>query len=660
MRVFTAGPRRKRRVLALVCTVALLALAIPSRALAVDYYVTTSGSDSADGLSIATAWATLQHAADTLVAGDTVHVADGDYQGFDVRSSGSAGSPISFLAASPAVRISADNPVTPDGINVENAAYIVIDGFTVDGRTRAGVRVAVSQFVTVRNCRAGFNGKWGIFSGFADDLLIENNETHNSVLEHGIYTSNSGDRPVIRGNWVHDNYANGIHMNGDASAGGDGTISGALVERNIIHGNGVGGGSAINMDGVIDSVVRNNLLFDNHASGISLYRIDGATGATGNLVVNNTIINASDARWCVNINTGSTGNRVINNILYNKHPWRGVISIDSSSKAGFSADYNSVMDRFSTDDGNSVIALAAWQAAGYGANSFLATPAQHFLNPGVDFHLLQSSPARDAGTSVDAPGSDLDGGPRPVGAGFDIGAYELQLINCGDGNADPGEICGEPSLPACADTCTTCLGCICAANDPVCGDLLLCGSEQCETNGDCAGGLVCEQCGCINPRVCDSGISMEKAKLKLRSDTFSLRAKGEAVIAKPWTGVDPAVSGIRIVVDSITGSGGVDATLPGGGLWKVNGSATRWKYIDPNATVSGINKAVIKDRSKKENGRLKWIVKGKGGVVALPDVNEVRTAVVLGASNECASIDWNPPAGAAPLCRGNSSKISCR
>ena len=77
----------------------------------------------------------------------------------------------------------------------------------------------------------------------------------------------------------------------------------------MIHGNGAGGGSGINMDGVTDSLVQNNLLYDNHASGISLYRIDGATGSHDNVVVNNTIVNAADARWCVNINTGSTGNR---------------------------------------------------------------------------------------------------------------------------------------------------------------------------------------------------------------------------------------------------------------------------------------------------------------------------------------------------------------
>jgi hypothetical protein len=100
---------------------------------------------------------------------------------------------------------------------------------------------------------------------------------------------------VIRNNLVHDNHANGIHMNGDQSQGGDGIITGALVENNVIRGNGVGGGSGINMDGVSDSVVRNNLVFDHHSSGISLYRIDGGAGSRNNLVVNNTFITAAAA-----------------------------------------------------------------------------------------------------------------------------------------------------------------------------------------------------------------------------------------------------------------------------------------------------------------------------------------------------------------------------
>src|SRR6266481_1050562 len=276
-----------------VCFSLVLLLVATTPGHAADYFVKNGGSDAADGLSLATAWATLNHAASVVNPGDVVHVQDGSYQGFYLDRAGTAAQPIMFVADGSAVQITADNGTTPDGINVEGADHVVIDGFIVNDRTRAGIRVAVASFVTVRNCHTGHNGHWGIFSGHAYDFTIENNEAYGSIVEHGIYVSNSGDRPIIRGNLVHDNHANGIHMNGDASEenpGEDGLISNAVVERNVIYGNGAGGGSGINCDGVTDSVIQNNLLYDNSASGISLYKIDGATGSTNNVVVNNTIV----------------------------------------------------------------------------------------------------------------------------------------------------------------------------------------------------------------------------------------------------------------------------------------------------------------------------------------------------------------------------------
>src|SRR5262245_57625797 len=110
----------------------VVTLVVVSPAAATDYYVKNGGSDASSGLSVATAWATLGHAAAVVNAGDTVHVLDGNYQGFDLRRSGSAGNPITFVADGPAVAITADNGVTDDGINVENAAHVVIDGFIVN------------------------------------------------------------------------------------------------------------------------------------------------------------------------------------------------------------------------------------------------------------------------------------------------------------------------------------------------------------------------------------------------------------------------------------------------------------------------------------------------------------------------------------------------
>jgi parallel beta-helix repeat protein len=389
------------------------------------YYVATSGSNSGDG-SAGSPWLTLQHAAGRVSAGDQVIVHPGNYAGFDLRRDGTATNPIRF-SAEPGVVIDSENSRTPDGINLEGADYVVIEGFTVIGVERAGIRSVTNTGVVIRSNRCDANGRWGILTGFSENILIENNECSRSAIEHGIYVSNSADNPIVRGNRSWGNRGNGIHMNGDINTGnGDGIISGALVEGNVIYDNGRGGGSGINCDGVQDSVIQNNLLYNNHASGISLYRIDGGGGSTGNLVINNTVVQASDGRWALNIRDGSTTNTVLNNIFYNHHSFRGSISVSADSLSGLVSDHNAVMNRFSVDGGGSVISLAQWRAATQqDSSSLLSTPAALFVDPATsDFHLKQESPAVDAGTSNQAPAVDFERGPRPQGARIDIGADE--------------------------------------------------------------------------------------------------------------------------------------------------------------------------------------------------------------------------------------------
>ena len=272
---------------------------------AVNYFVAPWGNDGYSGLSWDSAFVTLQHAADIVAAGDSVFAESGGYVGFDLRTGGSASLPVVFIGYGDTTTIITQNNITPDGINIENADWVVIDNFYVVGIQRAGIRVALSEHVVIKNNICSHNGRWGIFMGFADYAVIENNLCMYSQQEHGIYFSNSADHPIIRYNTCHHNNANGIHMNGDESMGGDGLITDATVECNIIYENGVGGGSGINCDGVAESRIFNNLLYLNHASGISLYQIDASAGSYNTKVYNNTIINASDGRWCLNINTGS-------------------------------------------------------------------------------------------------------------------------------------------------------------------------------------------------------------------------------------------------------------------------------------------------------------------------------------------------------------------
>ena len=65
---------------------------------------------------------------------------DGDYEGFDLRRGGTRDASVRFKAEGKHVRIVRGTAKTPDGINVEGAGYVVIEGFIVNEMPRAGVR----------------------------------------------------------------------------------------------------------------------------------------------------------------------------------------------------------------------------------------------------------------------------------------------------------------------------------------------------------------------------------------------------------------------------------------------------------------------------------------------------------------------------------------
>ena len=103
-----------------------------------DYWVGPGGRDREGSGGQRKPWATLQFAADHVKPGDTVHLLDGDYTGFFLSRSGEVRAPIRFIAERRSVRNTRRNRETPDGINIEGAGHIVVDGFVIDEMPRAG------------------------------------------------------------------------------------------------------------------------------------------------------------------------------------------------------------------------------------------------------------------------------------------------------------------------------------------------------------------------------------------------------------------------------------------------------------------------------------------------------------------------------------------
>src|SRR4029453_15223728 len=115
--------------------------------------------------------------------------------------------------------------------------------------------------------------------------------------------------------------------------------------------------SPINWAGGDHTVFPKNLIYHNHAFGISLFSTDGSHGSSRNKVYNNTIVMALNGGWAVNIpkskgNGGSpVGNIVKNNILYTERADKGAIAVYSTAAGVLTSDYNVVVDRFSTNGG---------------------------------------------------------------------------------------------------------------------------------------------------------------------------------------------------------------------------------------------------------------------------------------------------------------------
>lgn len=409
-----------------------------SSAFSTKYYVDNSGDDLLDG-SFYYPFETLQHAADIVQPGDTVYVMGGIYTGFYLTTSGTATERITFLAEQDVV-IDTPNAITDDGINLEGASFITIEGFLIENMPRAGIRSVNNEGVRLLYNDCSENGVWGIFTGFSEGIEIGYNLCQYSIEEHGIYLSNSADNAHVHHNLCSYNNGAGIHINGDESMGGDGVISNLWIEKNTINFNGVAGGSAINCDGVQNSRIENNLIYGNHASGISLYQIDAAEPSHNNVIANNTIMMPEDGRWGLNITNGSSNNVAFNNIILSKHSFRGSLTLDEVSMATFHAEANIYSDRISVDDGSTVISLSDWQSlAQQDLSTVVADSSDLFDIPGNYYHPIIGSLAENTGLDtfygMDAPLSDILDETRPWNGGYEIGCYELAYTSIAEEEA---------------------------------------------------------------------------------------------------------------------------------------------------------------------------------------------------------------------------------
>ena len=422
------------------------------------FFVSSAGSDSNNG-SFGAPWRTIVRAKNSIAAGDIAYVMAGVSQtGVDaynaslaIRSAGAAGRPkalVAYPGASPTI----GSAIGTFGIRTPELGahynYWTLAGFSVQGR-QAIKLVAVSGWRLIANdlsCPNGNGPGACLLVALSNNVRVLGNSIHNSgsVGASNQYHSLdfTSDSNHIEAGWnviANNHSCRGIQF-----------LSSPL-----------GSNSGFNQ---YDLSVHDNLIHGQVCDGINFATIDPSRGPV--LAYNNIIYSVGlgpdppdgpSSYSCIYspglTNTGNPGSgtaQIFNNTMYDCGPWgatagnssAGAISVvGGSPQVQFvnniimtlpgEASFGSTTDPNLTSGTNNLfgsVDINGVPGPGSGpaqfTNSINADPA--FVDAGTgNFHLLDGSAAIDGGAVPPVSLThDFDGNPRPLGAAFDVGAYE--------------------------------------------------------------------------------------------------------------------------------------------------------------------------------------------------------------------------------------------
>jgi hypothetical protein len=365
---------------------------------------------------------TLQRAADAALGGDLVAVMPGTYAGFVLEDRPSAGDRryIHFKAMGQPGDVVIDQPSrNPDWMILLRATHhVIIDGFNLAGHNVSGVdssspRAGImldgdfgvtgkqTHHIVIINNFSHNHRKWGLHSRDTHTVLMQDNLFALSAMEHSAYVSDGSDNYVIRRNIFFGSNASGLQCNLDTVSSfhdlirnpllrgyrreepsrewalgliklatekfgennfPDGRGINFIIEDNVINENGKAGGGSLNLAGLQDSLIQNNLIYGNYNHGIAQWgdanpydraqvepgptspgQVRGPSdlplwGCHGNLIRNNTVLMDNAGRAALQCRDGSWGTKMRNNIFINDQPFS--IEVDNSSIYRLDSSYN--------------------------------------------------------------------------------------------------------------------------------------------------------------------------------------------------------------------------------------------------------------------------------------------------------------------------------
>ncbi len=455
-----------------------------------DYFVAPQGDDAAPG-GESQPWASFQHAADSVQAGDTVCFRAGTYaveQAISISGSGTPEAPVAYVA------YQNERPVLDGGgeagglvVLEQGASHLRIGGFTLLNFTDWGVDLEGGNHHVRLDHLNLEGGEAGVHFTYGDDDLappaggaVDHITLEDSVISKSAYTAVDCTPGPCNDMVFRQLEVFGSGIGGEASFGADGLAVSrgyrVLVEDCYIHDNG-GDGIDLNSrdrDGHASGViVRRNRVERNYQNGIKLWaggRLENnAVWGQGNSalwlgtfhgqfeLINNTVgfnmwdPSYSGRNWAIAVGypedivaLPQVELLMVNNVIaFNTGPEVGSATGLYLGPGVRLTEHHNLY--FSQEDGEMVAEFLDWEVTrqelsgggwtdrtGQGQHDVTQDPRFRSGWPSVDLSLQSTSPAIDAGDGAVCPTEDLYGHLRPADGNLDGNAVcDLGAIEAG-------------------------------------------------------------------------------------------------------------------------------------------------------------------------------------------------------------------------------------
>jgi len=418
------------------------------------YYVNHANGNDGNPATESLPWKTIQKAANSLKAGDTVVVSSGNYpERVIVRNSGSNGSVISFTV---------NGSVECRGFTIR-ADYILVKGFKVTSTTTTPSEAMEGIFIEGKFCiieenyayynpRAGINVRPGSANCIirnnrchrnspginidGTDHIIENNEVWGSRAYHTPTGYNAGDADgirfwgsghIFRGNYIHDikyddpeNQGYSPHIDAfqtyKTASGAAG--SNILIERNLIrlpyYQDKLACATGLTLADASYITFQNNIVFAFRGTD-TVFQNNHHMRIENNTFIGSLTFPSAVLPYGILLKN-CPYSTVKNNIIYDQVGQ--AIYLDGNTYTGLNIGYNCTYNSDGSRPRGTAQPHDLWKV-----NPRFVDPANN------DFHIPADSPCIDAGATLSEITDDYDGNPRPIGGKYDIGAYEFQGIS---------------------------------------------------------------------------------------------------------------------------------------------------------------------------------------------------------------------------------------